>query len=172
MFVSSAVAGIVEAAPFLEAFLALIVLPLGLAWLTEALAERSPRGQSWRSTMGWFPVPMMALTLFVVIASQLPRVQDSIDQITAVVPIYLAFLVIMPLIGRAVADRLELESGASRALVFTGVTRNSLVVLPLAVALPAGYELVPAVVVTQTLVELVGMVVLTRGVPAWLVPDR
>jgi len=51
------------------------------------------------------------------------------------------------------------------------VTRNSLVVLPLALALPAGYELVPAVVVTQTLIELTGMVVLTRVVPKWLVPD-
>ncbi len=59
----------------------------------------------------------------------------------------------------------------SRALVFTSVTRNSLVVLPLALALPAGYRLAPAVVVTQTLVELTGMVVLTRLVPAWLLPE-
>ena len=55
--------------------------------------------------------------------------------------------------------------------MFTAVTRNSLVILPLALALPSGYALAPAVVVTQTLVELMGMVVLTRVVPAWLVPD-
>lgn len=41
------------------------------------------------------------------------------------------------------------------------VPRNSLVVFPLALALLADYMLVPAVVVTQTLVELIGMVVLT-----------
>ncbi len=35
----------------------------------------------------------------VVIASQLPRVRDSIDQIAAVVPVYVAFLVVMPLLG-------------------------------------------------------------------------
>ncbi len=40
-----------------------------------------------------------------------------------------------------------------------------------AAANPAGYALAPAVVVTQTLVELTGMVVLTRVVSAWLVPD-
>ena len=51
------------------------------------------------------------------------------------------------------------------------ITRNSLVVLPLALALPAEFALAPAVVVTQTLVELAGMVVLTRVVPGWLVPD-
>jgi ACR3 family arsenite efflux pump ArsB len=63
-----------------------------------------------------------------------------------------------------------MDVGERRALVFTSVTRNSLVVLPLALALPAGYELVPAVVVTQTLVELSGMVVLTRVVPTVLLP--
>jgi len=54
--------------------------------------------------------------------------------------------------------------------VFSGTTRNSLVVLPLALALPASMSLAPVVVVTQTLVELVGMVVLVRVVPR-LVPS-
>ena len=58
-----------------------------------------------------------------------------------------------------------MEVGKSRALVFTSVTRNSLVILPLTLVLPTGYELTPAVVVTQTLVELAGMVVLIRMVP-------
>jgi len=114
---------------------------------------------------------MMGVTLFVVIASQLPRVQDSIDQIGVVVPVYVAFLFIMPVLGRIAAGELRMDIGESRALVFTSVTRNSLVVLPLALALPAGYELAPAVVVTQTLVELVGMVALTRVVPRWLLPE-
>jgi ACR3 family arsenite efflux pump ArsB len=171
LFMGTEVAEVIQAGPFIEAFLLIIALPLTLAWLTELWAERSPVGQSWQETMGWLPVPMMGVTLFVVIASQLPRVQDSIGQITVVVPVYVAFLVIMPLLGRVVAGVFQMDVGASRALVFTSVTRNSLVVLPLALALPAGYELAPAVVVTQTLVELSGMVALTRVVPAWLVPD-
>ncbi|WP_089815516.1 arsenic resistance protein [Halomicrobium zhouii] len=172
LFVGPAVAGAIEAGPFLEAFLVIIAGPLALAWLTEVSAERSPRAERWQSAMGWLPVPMMGATLLVVIASQLPRVQDSIGQIAAVVPVYVAFLVVMPLLGRLAAGALGMDVGESRALVFTSVTRNSLVVLPLALALPAEYALAPAVVVTQTLVELTGMVVLTRVVPAWLVPDR
>ncbi len=121
--------------------------------------------------MGWLSVPMMGVTLFVIIASQLPRVQDSIRKIAAVVPIYVAFLVIMPLLGRLAAGLLGMGVGESRSLVFTSVTRNSLVVLPLALALPSGYSLAPAIVVTQTLVELSGMVILTRVVPSKLVPD-
>jgi ACR3 family arsenite efflux pump ArsB len=171
LFMGGQIADAVEPGPFLEAFLFLIAIPLTLAWLTELWAERSATGDRWQETMGLLPVPMMGATLLVVIASQLPRVQDSIGQLAVVVPVYVAFLVVMPLLGRVAAGLLKMDTGASRALVFTSVTRNSLVVLPLALALPAGYELVPAVVVTQTLIELTGMVVLTRVVPKWLVPD-
>ncbi|GAA0198792.1 arsenic resistance protein [Haladaptatus pallidirubidus] len=171
LFMGAEVAEAIEPEPFIEAFLIIIALPLTLAWLTEIWAEQSSAGENWQETMGWLPVPMMGATLFVVIASQLPRVQDSIDQIAVVVPVYVAFLVIMPMLGRLAAGLLGMAVGEGRALVFTSVTRNSLVVLPLALALPAGYQLAPAVVVTQTLVELAGMVALTRVVPAWLVPD-
>jgi ACR3 family arsenite efflux pump ArsB len=170
LFMGRRVAEAIEPAPFVEAFLVIIAFPLALAWLTEVWAERSDTGGWWRETMGWLPVPMMGVTLFVVIASQLPRVYDSIGQIAAVVPVYVAFLVVMPLLGRLAAGLFRMDVGEARALVFTSVTRNSLVVLPLALALPTGYELAPAVVVTQTLVELTGMVVLTRVVPAWLLP--
>jgi ACR3 family arsenite transporter len=170
LFVGPRVASYIEAGPFVEAFVVIIAAPLTLAWTTELWADRAGRGRTWQQAMGWLPVPMMGLTLFVVIASQLPRVQDSPGTVAAVVPVYVAFLVVMSLLGRAVAGRLEMDVGERRALVFTSVTRNSLVVLPLALALPSGFALAPAVVVTQTLVELTGMVVLTRVVPAWLVP--
>lgn len=171
LFMGSRFTEIIEAGPFVEAFILIIALPLLLAWLTELWAAHSTRGRRWQETMGWFPVPMMAATLLVVIASQFPRVQNSFEQLGAVVPVYVAFLIVMPLLGRAAASLVGMNVGEARALVFTSVTRNSLVILPLALALPAGYELVPAVVVTQTLVELSGMVVLTRVVPAWLLPE-
>ncbi|WP_193570596.1 arsenic resistance protein [Halorubellus sp. JP-L1] len=171
LFAGPDVAAVVEPRPFVDAFLLIIALPLALAWLTEAWADRSSTGDAWQATMAWLPVPMMGATLFVVVASQLPRVRNSIEQIAVVVPVYVAFLVVMPILGRLAADALQMDTGESRALVFTSVTRNSLVVLPLALALPDAYRLAPAVVVTQTLVELVGMVVLTRVVPRWLVPE-
>ena len=118
--------------PFIEAFLVIIALALALAWFTEAWGEQSLRGEYWQETMEWLPVPMMDLTLFVVISSQLPRVQESIGQIIAVVPVYVAFLIIMPLLGRLTAGFFRIDVGESRVLVFTSVTRNSLVVLPVA----------------------------------------
>ena len=66
----------------------------------------------------------------------------------------------------------RLDAAAARALVFSGATRNSLVVLPLALALPASLQLAPLAVVTQTLVELLGMVILVRLVPRLVPADR
>jgi ACR3 family arsenite efflux pump ArsB len=171
LFVGQDVARAIDPEPFLRAFLVLIVSPLVLAWGTEAVGDRSQNGRRLEDAMAWLPVPMLALTLFVVIASQLPRVQESIGQVAAVVPVYVALLVVMTVVGRTVAGVVGLDVAESRALVFTSVTRNSLVVLPLALALPTGYELVPTVVVTQTLVELTGMVALAQIVPTWLLPD-
>ncbi|WP_436929957.1 arsenic resistance protein [Halosimplex halobium] len=170
LFTGGRAADAISAGPFVDAFLALIAAPLALAWLTELWADRSTAGRQWQDTMGLLPVPAMGATLVVVIASQIPRVEDSIGEIAAVVPVYVAFLVVMPLLARVAAGLVRMDAGAARALVFTSVTRNSLVVLPLALALPPRYALVPAVVVTQTLVELAGMVALTRLVPERLVP--
>lgn len=99
-------------------------------------------------------VPLMAAALLVVVA--------------AVVPFYMVFLVVMAFAGLLVARMFRLDPPSGRAVVFSGATRNSLVVLPLALALALTDQLAVAavVVVTQT---LVGMVVYVRLVPR-LVP--
>ena len=71
-----------------------------------------------------------------------------------VAPIYLAFAIVAPLIGWMIARLFRLNAPGGRAVAFSAGTRNSLVVLPLAFAVPDGLPLVPAVVVTQTLIEL------------------
>ncbi len=162
---------VVEPGPFVEAFLLLLVVPLALAWATEAWAARSRRGARVRAGADRAPVLLMALALLVVVASQWPRVQDDLGEVAGVVPLYVAFLVVMTLVGTVVARLLRLDVPTGRALVFSGATRNSLVVLPLALALPDGYALTAAVVVAQTLVEVVGMVACVRVVPR-LLPAR
>ncbi|MER7785214.1 bile acid:sodium symporter [Streptomyces albidoflavus] len=169
LFMGAELAEIVEAGPFVEAFLVLIVIPLALAWTVQGWAARRPAGRRAADAAGTAMVPLMAATLLAVVASQVPRIGDSLGAVAAVVPFYSAFLVIMALAGRAVARLFRLPSPAGRAVVFSGATRNSLVVLPLALALPDRFAAAGAVVVTQTLVEVVGMVVYVRVVPR-LVP--
>ncbi|MFJ4945254.1 arsenic resistance protein [Streptomyces albidoflavus] len=169
LFMGAELAEIVEAGPFVEAFLVLIVIPLTLAWTVQGWAAFRPAGRRAADAAGTAMVPLMAATLLAVVASQVPRIGDSLGAVAAVVPFYSAFLVIMALAGRAVARLFRLPSPAARAVVFSGATRNSLVVLPLALALPDRFAAAGAVVVTQTLVEVVGMVVYVRVVPR-LVP--
>ncbi|MGJ7906864.1 arsenic resistance protein [Actinopolyspora sp. H202] len=165
LFLGPGLADIVAVGPFLEAFGFLIVAPLGLAWATEALATRHRTGEVLSSAVSAAMVPLMAATLLVVVAGQIPAISHRLGRIVAVVPLYVAFLIIMAGVGYGLARGFRLDTGRSRALIFSGATRNSLVVLPLALALPAGYAITPVVVVTQTLVELLGMVGYVHTIP-------
>lgn len=171
VFVGPDFAASVDLAPFVEAFLVLIVVPLVAAGITQFAAARTLWGVLLRDRVLAAMVPLMMLTLAVVVASQIARVGASIGSLLAVVPVYVLFAVVMVPIGVAAGRMAGLDPRSRRAIVFSGVTRNSLVVLPLALALPPAFDLAPLVVVTQTLVELVVMVVLVRLVPR-LVPLR
>jgi ACR3 family arsenite efflux pump ArsB len=168
LFLGTELADIVEFGPFLDAFLTLIVAPLALAWLTQAWAARRPGGVAFSRGVSTAMVPLMVVTLLVVVASQVPKVGVAV---LGVVPFYVVFLVVMAGLGVLVARVFGLAVPEARAIVFTGATRNSLVVLPLALALPGSLRVAGIVVVTQTLVEVAGMVIYVRVVPR-LVPAR
>lgn len=166
LFMGSEAAQIMSADPFLEALLVLIVLPLGLAVATEFWAKRWRSGAIWLEITAWLPVPFMALTLFLVVTTQMGRIQEHLALVGNAIPIYIAFMAVMPVLSRLTACAFRLDTQAGRALVFSGGTRNSLVVLPLTLALPDAWVVVPAVIVTQTLVELVGELIYIRLVPS------
>ena len=165
LFLGPELAEVVDTGPFLEAFLVLIVVPLALAWLTQGWAGRRAS-----DAVGVAMVPLMAVTLLTVVASQVPKLDGTgrLDDLIRVVPVYMAFLAVMPFASLAVVRLFQLRTRDGRAIIFTGATRNSLVVLPLALSLPDTFAAAGAVVVTQTLVEVVGMVVYVRVVPRLL----
>ncbi|WP_329503720.1 bile acid:sodium symporter [Streptomyces iakyrus] len=171
LFMGSDLAEVVKVGPFVDAFVVLIVIPLALAWLTQGWAARRAAGQKVAEMMGTTMVPLMAATLLTVVASQVPKLNDSLADVARVMPFYVLFLAVMAFAGLAVARMFRLDVPASRAIVFTGATRNSLVVLPLALALPDALAIAAVVVVAQTLVEVVGMVIYVRAVPR-LLPAR
>lgn len=164
-FTGPGVVAAIEPGPFAEALVFLILVPMGLAALTQAAARRLAAAGGLMRLMQGLMVPLMMLTLAVVVGSQISGVGGQLPLLAAVVPLYAAFLVIMVPVGLLTARAARLDVPGTRAAIFSGATRNSLVVLPLALALPAPLALVPVVVVTQTLVELVGMVVFVRLIP-------
>lgn len=163
----------VDVGPFVRALVMLILVPLALAVLLQWGAVRGRGGvrdtaagvvRGFTAAM----VPLMVVTLFTVVASQIRGVGERLPALAAVVPLFAAFTAVMVALGVVAARWARLDVPAGRALVFSGVTRNSLVVLPLALALPASLDPAPLVVVTQTLVELGAMVSLVRLVPRLL----
>ncbi|MFJ4050918.1 arsenic resistance protein [Pseudomonas hunanensis] len=152
--------------PFMEAFVLLIVVPMALAVLTSAGARRSRAVATWNDAWAWLPVPAMALVLMVVIASQIVVVLRDFDRLLPVVPVYIGFMLLAPVLGFICARLLRLPASEARSVTFSAATRNSLVVLPLALALPEEMRgLAAAAVITQTLVELVSELIYVRAVP-------
>ncbi|RWR18397.1 arsenic resistance protein [Microbacterium enclense] len=158
----------IDVGPFAVAFLVFIVLPLTLAALTQRAAVRLKAARAVERTMDAAMVPLLAFTLAVIIGAQIESVRMNVIAVLTVVPVFVAFLVGAPLLGILVARIFGQDTRAARAVVFSGTTRNSLVVLPLALTLPDSFALAPVVVVTQTLIELVGMTALLRIVPRLL----
>ena len=135
LFVGPELIAAVDLAPFVDAFLLLIVLPLMAAGLTQYVASRTRWGRTLRDTALAAMVPRMMLTLAVVVASQVYGVSRQLPALLATVPIYAAFAAVMIPVGIFAGRAARLDVSSTRAVVFSGATRNSLVVLPLALAL-------------------------------------
>lgn len=155
----------VDVAPFARAFLLLIVVPLVAAAIVQAVARRHPVGRAAERGSAVAMVPLMMATLLVVVGSQIAAVGAQLPTLLRVVPLYAVFVVAAVPLGLLAARTARLDVPATRAVMFSAATRNSLVVLPLALALPPTMGIAPLAVVTQTLVELLAMVVLVRVVP-------
>jgi len=168
LFVGPEFVEAIDLAPFIEAFLLLIVLPLAAAGLTQLAAAHTSWGTVVLEVVLGAMVLLMMLTLAVVVASQIAGVGQQLGTLLLAIPVYVLFAAVMVPIGAVAGKVARLDVPARRAIVFSGATRNSLVVLPLVLALPATFGLAPLVVVMQTLVELIVMVVFVRLVP-WVV---
>ncbi|PZO67363.1 MAG: arsenic resistance protein [Paracoccus denitrificans] len=158
-------AGLVRAGPFLHAFLWLIAAPLICAGVVQAWANRRPTGRHVADILGVLSVPATAAVLAIVVASTVPVLGAAGPQVLWALPVYLAFGGIAPLIGWAVARAFGLAAPVGRAVAFSAATRNSLVVLPLALAVPGAAPILPAIIVAQTLVELAFQLVYIRLIP-------
>ncbi|QQT68349.1 arsenic resistance protein [Brevibacterium casei] len=150
--------------PFLAALVTFIVVPLLAALVLRLLARRSACARRTLSVSEHVMMPVMLLTLIVITAAEVRTVLPYLPDLGPAVLACVLFAAVMVGLGWAIGRVVLADGGERRALVFTGVTRNSLVVLPLVRAVDREGP-GTAAVVTQTLVELVVMAVLV-----WLVP--
>jgi ACR3 family arsenite transporter len=152
----------------LAAAVLVVMAPLVLAVLVERWMRVRPQTERVREVLGWWPVPLLALVVFLIAGAQVGTVLGALAELRAVVPVFVLFLVAAALLAKALGAGFRLPAEQGRTLAFSLGTRNSFVVLPLALALPAGWEVAAVVVVVQSVVELFGMVVYVWGVPRHL----
>ena len=151
--------------------LLVVLVPLGLAWLTEAWANKHPdRGRA-VERLGWWPVPLLAVVILLVATAHVGAVGETLHLLPVVVGVAVAFLAAALAIAKLLGLAARLPAAQGRTLAFSLGTRNSFIVLPFALSLPAGWEVAAIVIVMQSLVELFGMVFYLWFVPRVLFRD-
>ncbi|MDP3230493.1 MAG: arsenic resistance protein [Acidovorax sp.] len=146
----------------------IVLVPLAGAAVAERWMETHPKAEGLRENMAWWPVPLLALVVFLIAGAQVGTVLDAMAQLSTVLPVFVLFLVAAALLAKGIALQLGLPAAQGRTLAFSLGTRNSFVVLPLALLLPAGWELAAVVIVVQSVVELFGMVAYVWVIPKYL----
>ena len=150
-------------------FVGLIAMPLLAAIATERWAERRPERAPLVESLGILPVPLLALVVFLVAGSQGEAIGNAMQTIDLVLGIFVLYLVAAVAVGTILGRTAGLAPASTRTLIFSLATRNSFVVLPFALALPAVWQAAAVVIVLQSLVELFGMLACLWAVPRLVV---
>ncbi|MEB7844584.1 arsenic resistance protein [Mammaliicoccus sciuri] len=152
--------------PFIKTFVYLFLVPLIIAIFIQFLSKKSATMSNILSLSEWLPVPFMGLVLMTVIGSQISKIFNDSHVVWIVVPVYICFMIIAPFIGYLSGKIFALPSDLKRTIAFSSSTRNALVVLPLALSLPDKWStIVTTVIITQTLVELIGELFYIKLIP-------
>ncbi|MCP4178195.1 MAG: arsenic resistance protein [bacterium] len=151
--------------PFVMAFAIFILLPLLLAFITEKWGNISKIGRKFFQKMDWLMVPSLCLTLIFIVASQISKLGNGYHNIIEAIPIYISYFVFAPLIGLIIAGLFKLPKEQKRTIAFSAGTRNSLVIMPIALSLPSPYIAVPAIIITQTILELIAEFIYIKIIP-------
>jgi arsenite transporter len=165
LFFGNEMAMVLATNDMLFAFLGMIILPLLIAGLTEKWAGSSRRIKKMISGIAWLPVPLLAIVIFLIAASQSHVLSGASTVLVWPGIAFLIFLMSAALLSKILSQIVGLPVRQGRVLAFSLGSRNSFVVLPLALALPGSFEIAVFVVVLQSMIELFGM-----AAYVWLVP--
>lgn len=155
-------------APLLNAALGLLAVPMLMSAITQRWMQAVPARARVGDGLAWLPVPLLALVLMMTCAANGQVLEESGVLLLTALPVFILFLLIAGVLAHGLSRAFKLDTRAGRTLAFSFGTRNSFVMLPLVLALPAGWEIAVAVVVFQSLVELTGMLAYLWWVPRQL----
>lgn len=166
IFLTHSVTNYIDLTTFLFAFIFFILIPVIIALILQKFSQSNKGLNNLNQAISWLPVPMMALVLIAVIASQISFVTKDLTVIYRIIPIYICFAIVAPIIGNLCAKLFKLDVELRRSIAFSATTRNSLVVLPLALTLPQNLTpTVTSIILTQTIIELIFEVIYIQVIP-------
>lgn len=143
---------------------AVVLVPLAAAGVLEVLSRGGAVRRERVEAAGAGAVPLLGAVLFCVAAAHGPAAEEGLLRWGPALPVFLAFAVLAVLLALALARALRLDGSRGWTLAFSMASRNSFLVLPLALA--AADPVVAEVVVAQAVLELVLLSVLVRVAPA------
>lgn len=150
------------------AFVFLIMIPLFLAYIFEKWVDKkSKKRKIYIEKLSYFPVPLLAFVVFIISASQVNLVINEGEILILLTFIFVLFLMGSLLLAFLMKTAFKLPVKQARTLAFSFGTRNSFVVLPIAITLPEPFGIVVVIVVFQSLIELLGMVFYL-----WFIPKK
>jgi arsenite transporter len=156
----------------MAAFVVLVLMPLLLAAVMIRLSQGRRRVAQAVSLLSVLPIPLLALVLFLIAALQMHLLQGAAPLFMSLTAVLLTYLMLAALMGKTITLWLKLPAPAGRTLTFSLATRNSFVMLPIALALPEPWRIAVVVIVFQSLVELFGMTLFLRWMPRWISDAR
>ncbi len=86
--------------------------------------------------LGCLPVPLLALVVFLIAGSQVSLVIDNGALLWSALLVFVLYLVAAAIIGKGLSELFGFTPTTSCTLTFSFGTRNSFVMLPLALSLP------------------------------------
>ncbi len=95
----------------------IVLVPLAGAVLAERWIEAHPKAEGSRDTMAWWPVPLLALMVFLIAVAQVGTVVETIGELQKMVPVFVLFLVAAALLAKVIAVQLRLPVEQGRTLV-------------------------------------------------------
>lgn len=155
------------------AFIGIIILPLIVAYLTGKWAESDAiRGRKFISRLGWLPVPLLAVVIYMIAASQSQVFFNASTLLKYPAIYFIVYLIVAATLAKILTEIVNIPVRHGRTLAFSFGSRNSFVVLPLALALPESFEITVFVIVLQSVIELFGMAFYVWFIPKILFRTR
>lgn len=172
LFLGDTFSFVIARQEMIKNFIFIILLPLILAFLTQKWINKKTERENFINTLSWLPIPLLTLVVFTIASTQINFVKNSFSILGNLFLIFAFYLFLVGILSRIIANLFRLPISQGRTLAFSLGTRNSFVVLPLAIALPSEYKLAVVTIVFQSLVELFGMIIYLWWIPKKLFPEK